>query len=138
MKKDTSAQLEAQLWFHVKVVLTRMKLQRECAKSVLKVRSNVHSSELSMQFTYLRNNNIKLSMYIVGYYCDMADEPVTDYTPYPCPIGHYCTNGTRFSTEYPCPNGTYGPVEKLQSKDECSSCDAGMFDMANNWLLNDI
>ena len=56
----------------------------------------------------------------------MADEPVIDYTPFPCPIGYYCTNGTRFSTEYPCPSGTYGPVQKLQSEDECYPCDPGM------------
>ena len=68
------------------------------------------------------NENFK---YLVGYYCDMADEPVTDYMPYPCPIGHYCINGTRFSTEYPCPSGTYGPIERLQAEDECYPCDAG-------------
>ena len=55
----------------------------------------------------------------------MANEPVTDYSPYPCPIGHYCVNGTKFSTEYPCPSGTYGPVEQLQSENECTPCDAG-------------
>ena len=62
----------------------------------------------------------------------MVNEPVTDYSPYPCPVGHYCVNGTRFSTEYPCPNGTYGPVEKLQSEEECSPCDPGKIHQCEN------
>ena len=69
-----------------------------------------------------------------GYYCDMMNEPVTDYIPYPCPIGHYCVNGTRFSTEYPCPSGTYGPIEKLQSEEECSPCDPGEIHQYQTYL----
>ncbi len=70
-----------------------------------------------------------------GYYCDVANAPVADYTPYPCPMGHYCVNGTRFASEYGCPNGTYGPVEMLQSEDECYPCDPGTFCHTNNRIL---
>ena len=64
---------------------------------------------------------------ISGYYCDMANEPMTNYTSFPCPAGYYCPNGTRFDTEYPCPAGTYNPVEKLEAESECYDCDPGKY-----------
>ena len=62
-----------------------------------------------------------------GYYCDFADAPLTDYTSYPCPQGHFCPNGTEYSTQYPCPAGTYGPGTMLEEEAQCTSCDAGKY-----------
>lgn len=50
-----------------------------------------------------------------------------DYTPYPCPEGHYCPNGTEWATQYGCPAGTYNPYTQLRMEDQCTPCDAGKF-----------
>lgn len=62
-----------------------------------------------------------------GYFCDIVNSPVTTYSPYPCPVGYYCPNGTESSTHHPCPAGTYNPYTKLQHVSECTACDAGKY-----------
>ncbi len=64
---------------------------------------------------------------VSGYYCDLADGPISDYTLYPCPNGSYCPNGTSYSTEYLCPAGTYNPMTQLGDISECTQCDPGQF-----------
>ena len=41
----------------------------------------------------------------------------------PCPLFHFCGNGSRAAT--PCPDGTFGNVTGLRSGDECSPCPPG-------------
>ena len=62
-----------------------------------------------------------------GFYCDIANGPIVDYTIYPCPNGFYCPNGTRYSTEHGCPNGTYGNGTRLVSGSECLPCQPGRY-----------
>ena len=62
-----------------------------------------------------------------GFYCDYADRPVTDYSPYPCPMGYYCPNGTEYAQQHACPAGTYNPDTMLEAENECTQCDAGKF-----------
>ena len=42
---------------------------------------------------------------VAGFYCSYGDRPVTDYTPYPCPMGYYCPNGTEYAQQHACPAG---------------------------------
>ncbi|XP_022100039.1 zonadhesin-like [Acanthaster planci] len=62
-----------------------------------------------------------------GYYCNVADAPISDYTLYPCPIGYYCPNGTEYSTQYGCALGTYGNATMLERQDQCLDCPAGKY-----------
>ncbi|XP_071807027.1 uncharacterized protein, partial [Asterias amurensis] len=62
-----------------------------------------------------------------GYYCNVADAPISDYTLYPCPIGYYCPNGTEYSTQYGCPEGTFGNQTLLEREDQCYDCPAGKY-----------
>ncbi|XP_071497018.1 uncharacterized protein [Diadema antillarum] len=62
-----------------------------------------------------------------GYYCDVGDAPISDFTIYECPVGYYCPNGTEFSTQYACPAGTYNPSTRLERVDQCLDCPAGKF-----------
>ncbi|XP_071958738.1 uncharacterized protein [Antedon mediterranea] len=62
-----------------------------------------------------------------GYYCDVADAPIDDYTMYPCPQGYYCPNGTEFNTQFSCPNGTYGSQQQLEDDGECTECPPGKY-----------
>ena len=64
---------------------------------------------------------------ITGYYCNVADAPISDYTNYPCPMGYYCLNGTEWAEQHGCPPGTYNPYTLRESVDECTACDAGSF-----------
>lgn len=57
-----------------------------------------------------------------GYYCPLQS---TSPQQEDCPIGHYCPVGTAISD--PCRNGTYGPVVRLQSLEECTDCDPGFY-----------
>ena len=65
--------------------------------------------------------------FVLGYYCDFADRPLVDYTPYPCPIGYFCPNGTEYSTQFGCPAGTYNPYTMLEKEEDCTQCDAGKY-----------
>nr|XP_054760934.1 uncharacterized protein LOC129267226 [Lytechinus pictus] len=74
-----------------------------------------------------------------GYYCDVANAPISDYTNFPCPVGHYCLNGTEYNTQYPCPAGKYNPSERLEREDQCLDCPAGKFSDTpgqDNWVGN--
>ena len=62
-----------------------------------------------------------------GFYCDFADRPLTDFSPYPCPMGYYCPNGTEFAQQYGCPPGTYNSGTNLEAEADCTPCDAGQF-----------
>ena len=64
---------------------------------------------------------------MAGFYCSYGDRPVTDYTPYPCPMGYYCPNGTEYAQQHACPAGTYNPDTMLETESECTPCDAGKF-----------
>lgn len=80
---------------------------------------------------------IIISHHFLGYYCDVADAPISDYTVYPCPVGHYCMNGTEFSTQFPCPAGTYNPSERLEREGQCLDCPPGKFcdtPGQDNWM----
>ena len=61
-----------------------------------------------------------------GYYCDVSNN-LDNYVSYPCPAGHYCINGTQWSTQYPCPAGTYSPNTQLEDVSQCIQCDAGKY-----------
>eukprot|EP00118_Oscarella_pearsei_P024289 m.302951 g.302951 ORF g.302951 m.302951 type:complete len:256 (+) comp40832_c0_seq1:8763-9530(+) len=43
-----------------------------------------------------------------GYYCDYADSPLINFSPYVCLRGYHCPEGTAQSNDYPCLSGTYG------------------------------
>lgn len=47
--------------------------------------------------------------------------------PRPCPLGHYCPNGTRFAAQFPCPVGTFGNVTQLQAAAQCLPCSPGAY-----------
>ena len=36
--------------------------------------------------------------------------------------GHYCPNGTRYSTEFPCPPGTFNNITGLVTDTDCFAC----------------
>ena len=61
------------------------------------------------------------------YYCNATFGPVVNYALYICPAGHYCPNGTKFSTEYPCDIGTFNNVTGLARQAECSPCIGGYY-----------
>ena len=42
-------------------------------------------------------------------------------------IGHYCPNGTEFSTQYKCPAGTYNPVNGSTELADCLDCPGGEY-----------
>lgn len=44
---------------------------------------------------------------------------------YPCPKGYYCPAGTGAPT--PCPAGTFNPLERMSSLEECRSCPKNHF-----------
>ncbi len=91
-------------------------------------------SEMWMFWLYLHLSLVRdaecadrVLLFVAGHYCDIANEPVASYTPYPCPVGYYCPNSTKWSTQYACPLGTYNPNTKLETVDQCTSCDAGKY-----------
>ncbi|KAI8480901.1 hypothetical protein Bbelb_413740, partial [Branchiostoma belcheri] len=64
-----------------------------------------------------------------GSYCDPHElNNVTGViTPEPCVPGHYCPNGTEYSTQNKCPAGTYSNRTSLSSTAECAACPPGMY-----------
>ncbi|KAL7981551.1 hypothetical protein Chor_005639 [Crotalus horridus] len=62
-----------------------------------------------------------------GYYCDSQEGPISNYTLYPCPEGHYCPPGTQRSTQFSCPLGTFGAKPKLINILECQNCPPGKY-----------
>lgn len=57
-----------------------------------------------------------------GYYCPLQSSSSQQVN---CPIGHYCPTGSDLPEV--CRNGTYGPVVRLQSADQCTPCDGGYY-----------
>lgn len=67
-----------------------------------------------------------------GFYCDstLQNDTVCSHgvqNPVPCPAGHFCPNGTKFSSEYGCLRGTFSSQSGLTSSAECSPCSPGMY-----------
>lgn len=62
-----------------------------------------------------------------GYFCNIANAPIIDFTAHPCAAGHYCPNGTETSTSFPCPAGTYSATTRLESAANCTKCDPGKY-----------
>ncbi|KAG8141531.1 hypothetical protein E2320_007142, partial [Naja naja] len=72
-------------------------------------------------------SNFNSLLLVSGYYCDSQEGPVSNYTLYPCPQGHYCPPGTQRSTQYSCPMGTFGAKPRLTSILECQNCPPGKY-----------
>ena len=49
------------------------------------------------------------------------------WSPLPLSSGHYCPNGTEYSTQWRCPAGTYNPIEGGTSSTDCLSCPPGQY-----------
>lgn len=58
----------------------------------------------------------------LGFFCNG-----TTINPEKCPTGHYCVNGTKYSTEYKCPPGTFNNKTGQQSKSSCLICPPGKY-----------
>ena len=56
-----------------------------------------------------------------GAYC--PTDSMSTYTT--CTAGYYCVSGSY--VQAPCPAGTYSTSSGVQSKDECTACDAGYY-----------
>ena len=73
-----------------------------------------------------------------GFYCllraEYPNNPTVDSTGGPCPVGHYCPNGTSYPLG--CPAGSYNPTTGLS---ECITCPAGYYCPENStaYLGND-
>ena len=66
-----------------------------------------------------------------GFYCDTTIQSDSQCShgvqnPVPCPVGHYCLNGTEFANQYPCPIGTFNDLTQLEAESECTDCTPGM------------
>ncbi|GBG24881.1 Sushi, von Willebrand factor type A, EGF and pentraxin domain-containing protein 1 [Hondaea fermentalgiana] len=44
-----------------------------------------------------------------------------------CAVGHYCPEGTTYTTQYDCPRGSYTVSTSLTDVDECTPCPAGSY-----------
>ncbi|KAM3922961.1 uncharacterized protein RB166_012036 [Leptodactylus fuscus] len=62
-----------------------------------------------------------------GFFCELSERPVSDYTQFICPQGYFCPAGTQFGTQHSCPEGTYGPRHGLSSILDCVLCPPGKF-----------
>ena len=65
-----------------------------------------------------------------GYFCILGAKSFQpnkqpDNSSGPCPVGHYCPLGT--INGQACPPGTYQPLERAESPDDCKLCDAGYY-----------
>lgn len=64
-----------------------------------------------------------------GFYCVLnattPSQADNDTTGSPCPLGHYCPEGS--GSPNPCPDGTIGPTTHLQSEDSCAACPGGEY-----------
>ena len=58
-----------------------------------------------------------------GFYCPEGSE-----TPNECPRGYYCPE--RSEVETPCPLGTYGNRTELHSRENCTQCDPGWWEIS--------
>lgn len=59
---------------------------------------------------------------VPGKYCNGST-----VTPASCPEGHFCPDGTEFSTQHPCRPGTYNNVTDQTSESACKLCDPGKY-----------
>ncbi|KAM9299008.1 uncharacterized protein PAF06_016002 [Gastrophryne carolinensis] len=62
-----------------------------------------------------------------GYYCELREQPISDYSQFVCPQGHFCPTGTQSSTQYSCPPGTYGPRWGAANMTACARCPPGKY-----------
>ena len=60
-----------------------------------------------------------------GYFCNSVAAPVSSFENSPCPLGHYCLEGTRFADEFTCPIGTFNNRTNLVNISQCSVCTPG-------------
>ncbi|EDV28435.1 uncharacterized protein TRIADDRAFT_51343 [Trichoplax adhaerens] len=58
-----------------------------------------------------------------GYLC--TDLAMTNSTIYPCPLGHFCIEGS--NKPEPCPPGSYQDTGYGKSKADCQLCDSGYY-----------
>ena len=86
-----------------------------------RVSQNVHTTTKSVCLAY---GLYVLIFHLPGYYC-LANS--TEYLSNPCPVGHYCPNGTTHSDEYKCDIGTFNPVSAQTNVSACLSCTAGTY-----------
>ena len=63
--------------------------------------------------------------WILGFYCDKNDAPISDYSKYDCPLGSFCPQNSTSSTSNLCPPGRYGDKINLKSEEECEKCPSG-------------
>ena len=62
-----------------------------------------------------------------GYFCDNTNTTTILSTSHLCPRGHYCPQGTQYSTQYPCPIGTYNNMTGSHSSSQCQYCTSGYY-----------
>ena len=63
-----------------------------------------------------------------GYFCEKgasSSKPTDEHGNSPCPAGYFCLEGTTLPTA--CQPGSYNPVSKGKSIDDCLPCDAGHY-----------
>lgn len=71
----------------------------------------------------------------VGHYCDFSDQPISDYTSYPCPAGYFCPTGTEYATQHGCPAGSYSSQTMLETDTDCTACDAGKYCLGSDSVV---
>ena len=60
-----------------------------------------------------------------GFYCNPSSNdlaPIVSFDEYVCPVGHYCPEGTQYSTQYPCLLGTFSNLTGLINAAQCQPC----------------
>ena len=60
---------------------------------------------------------------LASYYCPGASIE----SELPCPVGHYCLEGTSYPNQYPCPAGYYNDLTQRRDESECKPCPAGYY-----------
>lgn len=67
-------------------------------------------------------DNFRYIYFSSGKYCNG-----TTITPSSCPMGHYCLNGTQYSTQYKCPPGTFNNKTGQSTDAACTLCPPGFY-----------
>ena len=72
-----------------------------------------------------------------GYFCEigspyekpaeLVDDAANNKQYGPCPVGHYCEQGTTSRNQNPCDAGKYNPSELGESAADCLECTAGRY-----------
>lgn len=60
-----------------------------------------------------------------GYNCDAVG--ISDFTKFPCPVGHYCEEEAKRTPPKKCKAGLYQPYEAKTSSDDCIECPSGHY-----------